>query len=231
MQFGALDHSQRDGIKKLPVVCAIGINYSQQKIQADTNNLFPYQGGYQDLVAFYTGCYGSTAQVIAAYNRNKMAWENPPPIVEPRSPNGRYGSVNATDKCQLLATNYEELKDEGFLLIMTNLCPFVTIDNWNETPDPKGSLRKALLKEFPMQPYLEELFDQLGEDVDLWIGHSAIDGTEWVWPSFLDFVQQKNIASWLLTLNINPRGHLSFDGAFRRRNNPRFPLFGPEKTR
>ena len=75
------------------------------------------------------------------------------------------------------------------------------------------------------------LFDQIGEVVDLWIGHSAITGKEWVWPSFLDFVQQKNIAHWLLTLNINSQAHLSFDGTFRRKNNPLFPLFGPEKTR
>jgi hypothetical protein len=109
VQFGALDHSQRKSTKKLPVVCVIGINYSQQKMQADTNNLFPYQGGYHDLVAFYTGCYEPTAHVIAAYNRNKTSWENPPPIVVPRSPSGRYGSVNATDKCQLLATDYEQL--------------------------------------------------------------------------------------------------------------------------
>jgi hypothetical protein len=144
VQFGALDHSQRKSTIKLPVVCVIGINYSQQKMQADTNNLFPYQGGYHDLVAFYTGCYGPTAHVIVAYNRNKTSWENPPPIVVPRSPIGRYGSVNATD---------------------------------------------------------------------------------------MDFVLQKNIAHWLLTLNINSQAHLSFDGTFRRKNNPRFPLFGPEKTR
>jgi hypothetical protein len=54
-----------------------------------------------------------------------------------------------------------------------------------------------------------------------WPSILAIDGTEWVWPSFLNLIQRKNIASWLLTW-ISIRGAICLlKGAFRRKNNRR----------
>jgi hypothetical protein len=65
--------------------------------------------------------------------------------------------------------------------------------------------------------------------VDLWIGHSAIAGTRWVWPAFSSFVQRRHITEWLLTFNISPMSRLSFNGHFRQPSNPRFPWYGPQK--
>jgi hypothetical protein len=229
VQFGAIDHSQKSVSKRLPVVCAVGINYSQQVMQSDLYKLFPYKGGYSDLVAFSTGCSGAAALVIAAYNRNKTSWESPPAKVEPRSPSGCCCSANATDKSLLLDTDPEKIKG-SFILVMTNLCPFITTLRWNKIKDNDGSLRKTLLEESVMSPYLDDLFKEIGDVVDLWIGHSALPGAKWVWPSFLDFMEHKKIVNWLLSPNINPQAHLYLDGSFRKKDNSWFPLFGPEKA-
>lgn len=230
VQFAAIDkHKHQNTSQAMPVVCAIGINYSQRREPA-TIRLLPYKGGYRncDWVAFSTGCSGSTALVITAYNRNKTSWQCPPQGVEPPSPVGCYSSLDATDRSGLLAWDAKNIR-QSFILIMINFCPFITNVEWNAVEDDDGSMRAELLRESIMNPYIEELFQEVGNAVDLWIGHSAIYATHWVWPRFLDLVGRHKIVSWLLAPNINPQAHLYLDGWFRQRDNPLFPLFGPEK--
>lgn len=77
-------------------------------------------------------------------------------------------------------------------LIMTNVSPFVTLKPWQEqvrrTPEACDALINGYAKH-----HLEDLFDRLGESVDLWMGHSAIAGTQWVWPAFADLVERYRI--------------------------------------
>jgi hypothetical protein len=208
----------------MPVVCAIGINYSQ--LNQAPNNLYYYTGGNSknNLVSSRTGCNSATASVIAACNRNKSSWENPPPGVTPTSPDGRYSSANAIAQTQLFATGYKDINiKESFILIMTNLCPFITRKRWSKIQN--SAVQHALLSTYNMGQYLDDLFTAIGADVDLWIGHSAIYGTVWVWPSFLGLVASKKIKHWLLTPNLNPQALLFLEITFRKVGHPLYPLF------
>jgi hypothetical protein len=84
-----------------------------------------------------------------------------------------------------------------------------------------------LLSTWSCYEYLNELFDRLGESIDLWIGHSAVEGTV-VWPRFSKFVRAHGIWKWLFAPNINVLAVANFNGHFRKRSNKRFELFGPE---
>jgi hypothetical protein len=160
--------------------------------------------------------------VIAACNRNQDSWENPPPGVTPLSPNGRYSSANAIAKTQLFATDYKDIK-QSFILIMINFCPFITRKPWSKIKNPAG--QQALLSAYNMGQYIGDLFKAIGADVDLWIGHSAIYGTVWVWPSFLGCMASNPIKNWLLTPNLNPQALLNTGNTFRKTSHPLHPLF------
>ena len=222
VQFGVIDDLHKQNSENMPVVCAIGINYTQK--DQVPNNLYSYTGGNSTniLVSSKTGCNLATALVIAAYNRNKSSWENPPPGVKPVSTNGRYGSANATDTSQLLAPDAQNIK-QSFILIMTNFCPFITRKKWSEINNV--DVQNALLATYNNSQYLDDLFRAIGADVDLWIGHSAIYGTDWVWPKFNEFVNHNGIEHWLLTPNLNPQAHLYIQGPFAQEGHPLYSLF------
>jgi hypothetical protein len=113
---------------------------------------------------------------------------------------------------------------------MTNLCPFISELEWQAQAKKTPTACRELVGSWPNEDYLDDLYDRIGGSVDLWIGHSAIRGTEWVWPGFSAFVKRHGVKDWLLTPNISPRAHLYLDGSFRVRTNPFFSLFGPEKN-
>ena len=107
---------------------------------------------------------------------------------------------------------------------MTNFCPFITMTEWAK--QPRG-VSERLLQECEAYEHLDELYDALGASIDLWIGHSALGGTHWVWPAFSSFVQTHSINEWLLTFNISPRSHLWFEGYFREPTILASPGTGP----
>jgi hypothetical protein len=115
-----------------------------------------------------------------------------------------------------------------FILVMTNVVPFITQNEWQDqvrlTPHACEELARS-----QSASHLDDLLNALGTSIDLWIGHSSIYGTAWVWPKFADFVRRNNIQEWLVTGNISGRAHLYFDGAFRKRTHHLFPWYGPER--
>jgi len=132
-----------------------------------------------------------------------------------------YGSVDATKKTG-------EISLRPFVYIKTNLCPFITEKAWSRQPD---WVSQRLLEACSLD-HLEALQKALGESIDLWIGHSAIEGTRWVWPTFAKFLARHSVKEWLLTFNINPQSHLWFEGSLRKKNQKRpwlYAWYGPEK--
>lgn len=201
----------------LPVIVAVGVNYTQDG--RESGSLFSYDRGGIG-VARSTGSLEGVRYVLAAYERNHRVWVSEE-ANDPPSPLRFYGSTDATRKLSGVA------EGEPFLLIMTNVCPFVTTMQWAKQPK---SVSERLLEISGQYATVEHLYDALGSMVDLWIGHSAVSGTRWVWPDFSSFIRRNRITEWLLTFNISPMSRLWFDGAFRQPGNPRFPWYGPQKV-
>jgi hypothetical protein len=163
---------------------------------------------------------------LAAYNRNKDSWHHPHTYWKAISE--RFASNDATSRLGLEGWDPTE-HESDFILIMTNFSPFITRLEWQALVQARPRGCSELVDRWPATAYLDDLYDAIGDSVDLWMGHSAVDGTRWVWPGFEHFVRRRGIQEWMLTPNLSPRSHLYLDGAFRKSKNPRFSLFGPEK--
>ena len=200
-----------------PVIVVVDVNYSQDGRSSD--ELFPYDRGGAGVVKRTQSLEG-VRYVLAAYERNRRVWVGEE-AKDPPSPMRFYGAPDATRKIGATA-NQEPLH-----LIMTNLCPFITTMQWAKQPK---EVSRRLLEISNRYATIERLYDAIGSRVDLWIGHSAVFGTHWVWPTFSSFVQRNRIAEWLLTFNISPMSRLWFDVAFRKPENPRYPWYGPQKS-
>jgi hypothetical protein len=230
VQYGVLDSFHKAVERPMPVIVAVGINYSQDaKTDNGERRMFNHLGvkSNDTLVVSNTQCRPAVAMCLAAYNRNSEAWQHSPPHLE--SIAERFGSNEATKRSKLTSQRWDELPTR-FILIMTNFSPFMTRLEWQPLAEAYPDACNELIERWPATDYLDDLHREIGRSVDLWIGHSAIEGTRWVWPEFLRFVDGHDIDDWMLTPNVSKRGHLYLDGAFRSESNPRFPLFGPEKT-
>jgi hypothetical protein len=209
VQFYSIDDEHR-GEGELPVVCLVGINYTQEP-KRKTEAIVHFGARTPPVVTNRTATRRQPRFVVAAYNRNRHAWTATPGI-DPPSPLVTYGVPNATSRSGLTAAAVEEVGP--FILMMTNVTPFITQKRWQdqvkETPEACAALAND------KQTHLDALFQKLGDSIDLWIGHSAIEGTRWVWPHFANFVQRHRIEEWLLCGNINAQAHLWHDGAFRK---------------
>lgn len=231
IQFAAVDTQQKVNPNPMPVICVVGINYTQQP-WSGKQAFFSYlsRGSVPKLEKTTTSSRNAVAQLLAAYNRNSAGWtaRGAKGAVYPNEL-GPFGSPSATPK-RLASHNFTNLKDE-FILVMTNRCPFITALKWENQIRTTPQLCHALLQGWPNNNYMNDLFVGLGKAVDLWIGHSAIwthgslYGTAYVWPYFRSFVGRHRIQKWLLSPNINPQAHLSFNGCFRASGNRRYPLF------
>ena len=216
IQCYAVDKPKNVSGERLPVICAIGINYTQNG-RCSTNDIFPYDEGGVGVVRS-TASTSAVVSVLAAYERNRNAWTTRK-AVGPESPMEFYGSPKATSRTGAV-------KKGDFILVMTNICPFITMTEWAKQPQ---HVLERLVGECSAYRHLDDLYDTLGGTIDLWIGHSALPGTRWVWPAFSSFVRRRGIEEWLLTANISPRSHLWFEGAFRKAHHPLYPWYGPSR--
>jgi hypothetical protein len=231
VQFGAIDPRHKMKRERLPVVVIIGINYTQKNLVY--RELSHYLGNFNNPIVTATdlGCVTPTALVLAAYNRNPRNWEAPEQQLYDDCEILPYAAPNATRRSRLRNTDGRLLKDK-FHLIVANFCPFITKLMWQDQVSVTPDGCTVLLKDWSSDNYLDGLHHELGESVDLWIGHAAKAGTRWVWPRFMDFVQRRQINEWLLTPNISGLASANFNGNYRKRTarNKLFALFGPERA-
>ena len=160
----------------------------------------------------------AVALAIAAFNRNKIAWLNSPSSTKYKSPSGTFASsASAADTVV-----------GDFILVMTNLSPFITKSKWQDQIKQTPKACRYILETWPNTRYLDDLFLAFGESIDLWIGHSSIHGTDWVWPDFLKLMTRWNSKNWLLTPNLSAMAaNLHFKGQFTKETHALFPLFRP----
>jgi hypothetical protein len=221
IQFAALDSCHCQSQRMLPVVCVLGINYTQEARTAAS--FYCYTGGIGSGIikvdAGLTGCRKAVADLVKAYNRNVEAWLSTglvrfdPSVGEV----GPFGSPSATAGIS-----------EDFILVMTNRSPFITGLKWQEQVAATSRECDALLNAWPNNEYLNDLYSQLGKSVDLWIGHSAIDGTKWVFPFFRALITRYNIKAWLLTPNVSSQTSLNIRRYFSSPGHRLYPLFRHE---
>jgi hypothetical protein len=217
IQFAALDSFHSQSQRSLPVVCVLGINYAQEPRRAAS--FYSYSGIEAreiEVEAVLTCCRNAVADLIKAYNRNVEAWLSTGQVNFDPSVGevGPFGSPSATAGIS-----------DDFILVMTNRCPFITRLKWQRQVAETPLDCKALLNTWPNNEYLDQLFAQVGEAVDLWIGHSAIDGTKWVFPFFRDLVTRHNTKTWLVTPNINSQTPLNIRRHFSAPGHRLYPLF------
>jgi hypothetical protein len=216
VQFGAVDGRHRSSLSPLPVVVAIGINYTQGGVESD-GELVPFRSDSEPAATVRnTDSVAAVAMAVAAFNRNKDAWLNPKDTGAYRSPLGSFASdARAT----------EGVVGE-FILVMTNLCPFITRLRWQCQAKRTPEACSYLLQTWPNTPYLDDLYQALGCSVDLWIGHSAKAGTHWVWPAFLGLMRKWHCNNWLLTPNLSKTAaNVHFPIQFPRSGSDLFTLF------
>jgi hypothetical protein len=225
-QFFAVDNYHRESIERLPLICAVGINYTQER-RGSTSQLVHYlPPDDASVIDNNAGSRRAIGYVLAAYNRNRAAWETKTPSVL-TSPLGFYGSKNVTEPIGLTSSDPKAIKDH-FILVMTNVLPFITQDKWQDQVRRTPNACERLVR-LSSAGHLDDLLSALGSSIDLWIGHSSIHGTAWVWPTFAEFVQRTNIQQWLLTGNISGLAHRYFDDEFRKRAHQLFSWYGPER--
>lgn len=104
IQFAVIDTLYKDDPKPKPVVCVVGINYTQRPTQAPA--FFPYLGGVAGppRVADATTSCKAVAELIAAYNRNTPYWTAKSAVgIYYSGASGPFGSPAATTKSKLLS--------------------------------------------------------------------------------------------------------------------------------
>jgi hypothetical protein len=175
----------------LPVVVGVGINYTQYSTSCPWKPSFPALTRFlQDsctklptIVDSSKGMRSTLNYVLDAYHRNRLNWTS-------YSINGRTSHASTT--ISVTSTN-------PFILIATNLSPFITLDKWSAlSPRDQAALRSA----WPSSGHLNPLIKRIGKSVDLWVWH----GKDYVWPEFSLWPGRHHYVNWLLTYNLSGFG-------------------------
>jgi hypothetical protein len=86
---------------------------------------------------------------------------------------------------------------DDYILDVTNLSPFITIDDWTQFSVGQS---KELLKAWSPPKHLDPLAELLGDRVDLWVGHGKVSVWEYFWSW-----RKKKLNPWILTSNLSLR--------------------------
>ena len=204
-RFYGLSGEHENTTERMPVVACVGINYTQHAwcrltlpaiVHEPLGSKVGPSTSVAPLGAVIDELGNSTRAVnmlLDAYKHNHKTWMTKPGE-DPRSPLRTYASADAGDV------------HGPFLLIMTNVTPFITWEYWQNQVEFTPDACSTLVNEGTSTQHLDALANEL--NVDLWIGHSAIGGTRWVWQRFAELVKQHNLRRWLLTCNISGKTHL-----------------------
>jgi hypothetical protein len=217
IQFAALDTSESENEKRLPVIGTFGINYSQE--DRPVTELFPYIGKLRGpQVEENTGCISAVNSVLGAYNRNTDIWH------ASTHKNAKGSTQNA------FLQSMDADVGEPFIMFMVNRTPFLTRFKWQDQVEADRDGCEALLKKWPNHEYLDAVFEELNNVVDLWIGHSALPGTEYVWPTFNGLLKRHQIKDWLFTPNLSYWTATHVKNHFQKSGHPLYEFFKAERS-
>ncbi|HEY6487352.1 MAG TPA: hypothetical protein VIX83_13300 [Candidatus Cybelea sp.] len=143
---------------------AIGINNTQGGVES-AGELVPCQSSKDKPGTIRgTGSYHAAVAAIAAFQRNRTAWLTASSLGPCKSPQGTF--VSNADAADAIT--------DGFILLMTNLSPFITKLKWQEQIKKTPVACRYILDTWPNGRYLDDLFRAVGTSTALWIGHSSI---------------------------------------------------------
>ena len=204
-RFYGLSREHRNTVERMPVVVCVGVNYTQHSWcrltlpaivhEPSGSKILPSTPIPPETVVDELGNSSRAVNMLLdVYRHNHETWMAKPGE-DPRSPLRTYASAGVAG-----------VPDGPFLLVMTNVTPFITWKYWQDQVKITPEACDALVNEGTGTTHLDALTKEL--DVDLWIGHSAIGGTQWVWPTFAKLVQHHNLRRWLLTCNVSGKTQL-----------------------
>jgi hypothetical protein len=185
---------------RLPVICAIGSNYYQRDLPKLPSAVLEHFLNLADPVRdhdLYRGMRNTLDLSLASHNRNTSAWVARLNSDDLPSKCKAYGSKSARAGVTVNTPAGVFVRDD-YILIVTNVSPFITIDDWTSFSVGQS---KELLKAWPPTNHLDPLATLLGDRVDLWVGH----GKTSVWGHFWKWREQKKLAPWILTSNLSTR--------------------------
>jgi hypothetical protein len=175
------------------VISVIGINYHQNKEDLKTDRrafrFQPYLGTVDDRDPPEKPVMGMRKALdftLSAYTRNAASWK------EERHRWKR--------KVCRFSSAIESPPTE-YILLVTNLSPFITKDQWGKIETNKT---KSLLSTWDYNRHLAPLARLLSGRVDLWVGH----GSDAVWWDFyvLSEAMPNELTPWLVTYNLSSEG-------------------------
>jgi hypothetical protein len=181
IQFVSLKRAVRKAeSENCSVIGTIGINYHQEKPDQGVD---PKEGGFTRYLSNTIDDYPDEGMrdalnfTLSAYTRNTNYW---------------------TGKFRWASKGVEVSED--YILVVTNLSPFITAERWG---DYKGNAKLAvtsLLKIWKPERHLERLVQLLSGRVDLWVGHGNVVESKFnalckAWPDHL--------TPWLKTYNLS----------------------------
>jgi|GEM_PF-5181450 len=192
VQYFAL--SNRTDGKALPIVVAVGVNYTQgaQTIPDEKpaySKALKAPPLVEDRVNQFESAY------ISSCNANRTVWVNS-------------ALCDSALPANLLDDGTGEISP--YHLVMTNLSPWITTDSWNTIAGADGrNITADLLASPPVgastnlrSPFehireLKECLDKEEAPV-VWIGH----GKDSVWEHFRILMEQMGVNNWMLTSNL-----------------------------
>jgi hypothetical protein len=204
VQFVSLQPAKKGSIHvPAPVVVAIGINYDQG---ANPSSLLRWLRDEKGVADGVSDCYwlsGSDMRTaldcaLDAWRKNPSAWMHP-----------ICGQAHAS----AMPPSWND-----YILIATNLSPFITDKQWTGL---RPSEQRALRAAWSSSSHLDDLAALLHERVDLWVGH----GIDHVWSDFLKWVARHRIRSWQLSYNLSAQGLANMKRARASKTHVRHMLF------
>jgi hypothetical protein len=189
-----------DPERRLPVICVVGSNYYQRDAPTPRRAILDHFLSLADPVVdhdLYRGMRNTLDLSLAAHNRNRSAWIDRPNSDDLPSECKAYGSKSALAGLTVETPAGIFVRDD-YILVVTNLSPFITIDDWTNFSVGQS---KELLKAWPPTNHLDPLAGMLGECVDLWVGHGKV----FVWQRFWSWRESKKLKPWILTSNLSLR--------------------------
>ena len=196
----------RDLNARYPVVVAVGSNYTQTPgapTQSTFTRFLKDACGNPTILA-HSGMRDGTDFSFQSYRRNRPQWLSSKAI---RSSPHAQGRLPISVK-------------QDFILVATNLSPFITTIEWGNIPPP---VRQNILDIWPYTRHLNGLFGLIGTNVDLWIGHGR--GDPLIWTIFKSWVLGLNIGNWLTTFNLSRPGLQAMRNAQANPTQTYHPLF------
>lgn len=195
---GAPDNLSLPGsLERLPIIACVGINYDQDpgpKPYPQPHLMHKTGHWVEDYSNPEMRCALNLA--LATYFSNRVAWYS----------NG-YASSNS------LLPQFHGFRGASFpfILVATNLSPFLTTMKWGSlSPSHRSALRGA----WNENQHLCDLITTIGGVVDLWVIH----GKDAVWPTF--DTSTPHITDWIKTPNLSCLGIRSMSKFWQTRSHP-----------